>query len=30
MKFEYNRDKETLLNVMDSKAKKKNIVVREP
>ena len=29
MKFEYNRDKKTLLNVMDSKAKKKNIVVRE-
>lgn len=29
MKFEYNRDKETLLNVMDNKAKKKNIVVRE-
>ena len=29
MKFEYNRDKETLLNVMDSKAKKKNIVVKE-
>lgn len=29
MKFEYNRDKETLLNVMDSKAKKKNVVVKE-
>lgn len=29
MKFEYNRDKKTLLNVMDSKAKKKNIVVKE-
>lgn len=29
MRFEYNRDKETLLNVMDNKSKKKNIVVKE-
>lgn len=29
MKFEYHRDKETLFNVMNNKAKKKNIVVRE-
>lgn len=29
MKFEYNRDKKTLLNVMNNKAEKKNIVVKE-
>lgn len=29
MKFEYSRDKKSLLHVMDSKAKKKNIVVKE-
>lgn len=29
MKFEYNRDKKTLLNVMNNKAEKKNIIVKE-
>ena len=29
MKFEYNRDRKSLLHVMGGKAKKKNMVVKE-